>query len=152
VVGDPPAAARTAPFVEIYGRPRHRLDWIPPELSATLRLRGLSHKALALLRTGNGEALARPLPRRACAAAGCARLQRHARGRRDAKLGLSPLDSGVRVASVFELGARSAEAAPGVSEQLLALARSHVVGWQLDSDGSVDAWAVLRPTAPDGPR
>jgi D-amino-acid dehydrogenase len=68
----------------------------------------------------------------------------------EAKLGLSPFDGGVRVAGVFELGARSADPAPGVGERLLAAARPYLDGWRPEPDGPVEAWAGLRPATPDG--
>jgi D-amino-acid dehydrogenase len=75
---------------------------------------------------------------------------RHALYLAEAKLGLSPFDGGVRVAGVFELGARSADPAPGVGERLLAAARPYLSGWRPDPDGPVEAWAGLRPATPDG--
>jgi D-amino-acid dehydrogenase len=75
---------------------------------------------------------------------------RHALYLAEAKLGLSPFAGGVRIAGVFELGARSADAAPGVGERLLAAARPYLGGWQPDADGPVSAWAGLRPATPDG--
>jgi D-amino-acid dehydrogenase len=75
---------------------------------------------------------------------------RHALYLAEAKLGLSPFDGGVRVAGVFELGARSADAAPGVGERLLAAARPYLDGWRPEPDGPVEAWAGLRPATPDG--
>ena len=68
----------------------------------------------------------------------------------EAKLGLSPFDGGVRVAGVFELGARNADVDSGVGERLLAAARPYLAGWQPDSDVPVEAWAGLRPATPDG--
>jgi D-amino-acid dehydrogenase len=75
---------------------------------------------------------------------------RHALYLAEAKLGLSPFDGGVRVAGVFELGARDADAAAGAGERLLAAARPYLAGWQPDADGPVEAWAGLRPATPDG--
>ena len=75
---------------------------------------------------------------------------RHALYLAEAKLGLSPFDGGVRVAGVFELGARSSDPAPGVGERLLAAARPYLSGWRPDADGPVAAWAGLRPATPDG--
>jgi D-amino-acid dehydrogenase len=75
---------------------------------------------------------------------------RHALYLAEAKLGLSPFDGGVRVAGVFELGARSADVADGVGERLLAAARPYLEGWRPDPDGPVNAWAGLRPATPDG--
>jgi D-amino-acid dehydrogenase len=68
----------------------------------------------------------------------------------EAKLGLSPFAGGVRIAGVFELGARRAEAPPGAGERLLAAARPYLAGWQPDADGPVEAWTGLRPATPDG--
>jgi D-amino-acid dehydrogenase len=75
---------------------------------------------------------------------------RHALYLAEAKLGLSPFDGGVRVAGVFELGARKADVAPGAGERLLAAARPYLAGWQPDADAPVEAWAGLRPATPDG--
>src|SRR5829696_6425319 len=75
---------------------------------------------------------------------------RHALYLAEAKLGLSPFDGGVRVAGVFELGARNTDVAPGAGERLLAAARPYLAGWQPESDGPVEAWAGLRPATPDG--
>jgi D-amino-acid dehydrogenase len=75
---------------------------------------------------------------------------RHALYLAEAKLGLSPFDDGVRVAGVFELGARNADVSPAMGERLLAAARSYLSGWQPDPDGPVEAWAGLRPATPDG--
>jgi D-amino-acid dehydrogenase len=51
---------------------------------------------------------------------------------------------------VFELGARDADAAPGVGERLLAAARPYLAGWRPEPDGPLEAWAGLRPATPDG--
>jgi D-amino-acid dehydrogenase len=75
---------------------------------------------------------------------------RHALYLAEAKLGLSPFHGGVRVAGVFELGARSADVAPGVGERLLAAARPYLAGWKPVADAPVEAWAGLRPATPDG--
>ena len=75
---------------------------------------------------------------------------RHALYLAEAKLGLSPFDGGVRVAGVFELGARNEDISPAVGERLLAAARPYLGGWQPDPDGPVEAWAGLRPATPDG--
>jgi D-amino-acid dehydrogenase len=75
---------------------------------------------------------------------------RHALYLAEAKLGLSPFAGGVRVAGVFELGARDADPKPGVGERLLAAARPYLGGWQPQPDGPVEAWAGLRPATPDG--
>ena len=75
---------------------------------------------------------------------------RHALYLAEAKLGLSPFHGGVRVAGVFELGARSPDPAPGVGERLLAAARPYLAGWKPVADVPVEAWAGLRPATPDG--
>ena len=75
---------------------------------------------------------------------------RHALYLAEAKLGLSPFDGVVRVAGVFELGARNEDVSPAVGERLLAAARPYLGGWQPDPDGQVEAWAGLRPATPDG--
>jgi len=75
---------------------------------------------------------------------------RHALYLAEAKLGLSPFRRGVRIAGVFELGARSTNVAPGAGERLIAAARPYLAGWRPDADGPVDAWAGLRPATPDG--
>jgi len=75
---------------------------------------------------------------------------RHALYLAEAKLGLSPFDGGVRIAGVFELGARSTDISGAVGERLLAAARPYLGGWQPDADGPVEAWAGLRPSTPDG--
>jgi D-amino-acid dehydrogenase len=75
---------------------------------------------------------------------------RHALYLAEAKLGLSPFDGGVRIAGVFELGARGTDAAPDAGARLLAAARPYLAGWQPDADGRPDAWAGLRPATPDG--
>jgi D-amino-acid dehydrogenase len=75
---------------------------------------------------------------------------RHALYLAEAKLGLSPFDGGVRIAGVFELGASSDRVAPAVGERLLAAARPYLAGWRPETDGTVEAWAGLRPSTPDG--
>lgn len=75
---------------------------------------------------------------------------RHALYLAEAKLGLSPFAAGVRIAGVFELGAREAEAPPEVGVRLLAAARPYLSGWQPEADAPVQAWAGLRPATPDG--
>lgn len=75
---------------------------------------------------------------------------RHALYLAEAKLGLSPFVGGVRVAGVFELGARTADAAPSVGERLLAAARPYLAGWEPIADGPLKTWAGLRPATPDG--
>ena len=75
---------------------------------------------------------------------------RHALYLAEAKLGLSPFAGGVRIAGVFELGARKAEAPPGAGERLIAAARPYLGGWRPDADAPAEAWAGLRPATPDG--
>ena len=75
---------------------------------------------------------------------------RHALYLAEAKLGLSPYEGGVRIAGVFELGARDAAPSAAAGARLLAAARPYLAGWQPDADGPVEAWAGLRPATPDG--
>lgn len=75
---------------------------------------------------------------------------RHALYLAEAKLGLSPFAGGVRIAGVFELGARDTTAPRDAGPRLLAAARPYLGGWQPDADGPVQAWAGLRPATPDG--
>jgi D-amino-acid dehydrogenase len=75
---------------------------------------------------------------------------RHALYLAEAKLGLSPFNGGVRVAGVFELGARGSDAPPGAGERLLAAARPYLAGWRPESETPVEAWAGMRPATPDG--
>ena len=75
---------------------------------------------------------------------------RHALYLAEAKLGLSPFAGGVRIAGVFELGARDAVAPRDAGERLLAAARPYLAGWRPESDAPVEAWAGLRPATPDG--
>ena len=75
---------------------------------------------------------------------------RHALYLAEAKLGLSPFEAGVRIAGVFELGASNADVSPAVGERLLTAARPYLAGWRPDPNGTVEAWAGLRPATPDG--
>jgi D-amino-acid dehydrogenase len=75
---------------------------------------------------------------------------RHALYLAEAKLGLSPFAGGVRIAGVFELGPRRAEAPPGAGDRLVAAARPYLAGWQPEAESPVQAWAGLRPATPDG--
>ena len=75
---------------------------------------------------------------------------RHALYLAEAKLGLSPFEGGVRIAGVFELGARDTRARSDVGERLHAAARPYLTGWTPESDDPVEAWAGLRPATPDG--
>ena len=75
---------------------------------------------------------------------------RHALYLAEARLGLSPFESGVRIAGVFELGAKRPEAPGGAGRKLLAAARPYLSGWQPDEDEPVSTWAGLRPMTADG--
>jgi D-amino-acid dehydrogenase len=75
---------------------------------------------------------------------------RHALYLAEARLGLSPYESGVRIAGVFELGASRADAPPRMGEKLLAAARPYLRGWRPEADGELTTWAGLRPATPDG--
>lgn len=75
---------------------------------------------------------------------------RHALYLAEAKIGLSPYSSGVRVAGVFELGAARAVAPAGSGERLLAGARPYLAGWQPNADEPLTTWAGLRPATADG--
>ena len=75
---------------------------------------------------------------------------RHALYLAEAKLGLSPYDAGVRIAGVFELGARTAEAPAGAGRRLAEAATPYLRGWQPDPAEPAEAWAGLRPSTPDG--
>jgi D-amino-acid dehydrogenase len=75
---------------------------------------------------------------------------RHALYLAEAKLGLSPFAGGVRVAGVFELGARTADVPEGAGAKLLAAAHPYLAGWQPDPGEPAEAWAGLRPSTSDG--
>ena len=75
---------------------------------------------------------------------------RHALYLAEAKLGLSPFAGGVRIAGVFELGAREAAGSAAVGERLLRAAAPYLDGWRPEAGGPVEAWAGLRPATPDG--
>ena len=76
---------------------------------------------------------------------------RHALYLAEAKLGLSPFDGGVRIAGVFELGAREATRSRRASASACSrAARRTWTGWRPDAGGPVEAWAGLRPATPDG--
>jgi D-amino-acid dehydrogenase len=75
---------------------------------------------------------------------------RHALYLAEAKLGLSPFDGGVRIAGVFELGARDTDAPRDAGARLMAAARPYLAGWCPEADAPVEAWAGLRPSTPDG--
>jgi D-amino-acid dehydrogenase len=68
----------------------------------------------------------------------------------EAKLGLSPYTAGVRVAGVFELGARDATPPAKAGAKLLGAAKPYLGGWQ-PGDGTASVpWAGLRPATADG--
>jgi D-amino-acid dehydrogenase len=74
---------------------------------------------------------------------------RHALYLAEAKLGLSPFTAGVRIAGVFELGARDTSVPAGMGRRLAAAASPYLSGWR--PDGEIpEAWAGLRPATPDG--
>jgi D-amino-acid dehydrogenase len=75
---------------------------------------------------------------------------RHALYLAEAKLGLSPYDEGVRIAGVFELGARSTDVPADAGAKLVAAARPYLSGWRPDGNGAPHGWAGLRPATPDG--
>jgi D-amino-acid dehydrogenase len=75
---------------------------------------------------------------------------RHALYLAEARIGLSPFEGGVRVAGVFELGARRPEAPAGAGEKLLAASRPYLSGWRPDVEGPLATWAGLRPATADG--
>ena len=75
---------------------------------------------------------------------------RHALYLAEARLGLSPYENAVRIAGVFELGAKRAEAPRRAGEKLLAAARPYLAGWRPDAEEAVKAWAGLRPMTADG--
>jgi D-amino-acid dehydrogenase len=68
----------------------------------------------------------------------------------EAKLGLSAYTDGVRVAGVFELGARTPGAPAGAGAKLLAAAEPYLGGWQPKSAPAPVAWGGLRPATADG--
>jgi D-amino-acid dehydrogenase len=68
----------------------------------------------------------------------------------EAKLGLSAYDSGVRVAGVFELGAREATAPQQARRKLIDASRPYLGGWSPDGGETAAVWAGLRPTTADG--
>ena len=67
----------------------------------------------------------------------------------EAKLGLSAFKTGVRVAGVFELGARTATAPAEAGRKLLAAAEPYLNGWRPNGAAPV-TWAGLRPATADG--
>jgi D-amino-acid dehydrogenase len=75
---------------------------------------------------------------------------RHALYLAEARLGLSPYEHAVRIAGVFELGAKRSEAPRRAGEKLLAAARPYLAGWRPDVEGPVRTWAGLRPMTADG--
>jgi D-amino-acid dehydrogenase len=75
---------------------------------------------------------------------------RHALYLAEARLGLSPYEHAVRIAGVFELGAKRSEAPRKAGEKLLAAARPYLAGWRPDAEGPVRTWVGLRPMTADG--
>ena len=75
---------------------------------------------------------------------------RHALYLMEARLGVSPYQSGVRIAGVFELGAGRPQAPRETGRKLLAAARPYLRGWQTETEGEANAWAGLRPATADG--
>jgi D-amino-acid dehydrogenase len=75
---------------------------------------------------------------------------RHALYLMEARLGVSPYEGGVRIAGVFELGARQPIAPPDAGRKLVAAARPYLRGWEPDTGGELQAWAGLRPATADG--
>ena len=76
---------------------------------------------------------------------------RHALYLAEAKLGLSPFAGGVRIAGVFELGAREAKRGRRRPASGCCARRApYLAGWRPEADGPVEAWAGLRPATPDG--
>ena len=73
---------------------------------------------------------------------------RHALYLAEAKLGLSPFAGGVRIAGVFELGARTTDAPRDAGTRLIAAARPYLGGWSPDVDAPLEAWAGLRRARP----
>jgi D-amino-acid dehydrogenase len=68
----------------------------------------------------------------------------------EAKLGLSPYDSGVRLAGVFELGADVAQAPRGALRKLLNGVDTYLPAWHPHAARESDVWAGLRPATADG--
>src|SRR5439155_6013316 len=64
----------------------------------------------------------------------------------EARIGISPFDDTVRVAGVFEIGARKAR--PDAGARLLAAAAPYLAGWRPTDVGST--WSDLRPATADG--
>jgi len=67
----------------------------------------------------------------------------------EAKLGLSPYAAGVRVAGVFDLGARHAVAPRQAGAKLLRAADRYLGGWRPGA-AVPETWAGLRPASADG--
>lgn len=68
----------------------------------------------------------------------------------EAKLGLSPFTTGVRIAGVFELGGRDATAPAYAGARLLTAAERYLGGWRPDGGTAPATWAGLRPATADG--
>jgi D-amino-acid dehydrogenase len=75
---------------------------------------------------------------------------RHALYLAEAKLGVSPYRDSVRIAGVFELGAKGVDPPARAGERLVAAARGYLGSWQPDPGEQVIPWAGLRPATPDG--
>jgi D-amino-acid dehydrogenase len=75
---------------------------------------------------------------------------RHALYLAEAKLGVSPYEQGVRIAGIFELGARHTEPDPARAARLVDATRRYVSGWRPDPGAGLHAWAGLRPSTSDG--
>jgi D-amino-acid dehydrogenase len=68
----------------------------------------------------------------------------------EAKLGLGSYTTGVRVAGVFELGARSTTPPARAGAKLLAAAEPYLRGWRPVAKDAPATWAGLRPASADG--
>ena len=68
----------------------------------------------------------------------------------EAKLGLSAYDTGVRLAGVFELGAKTATAPRGALRKLLNGVDTYLPAWRPEPAKESDVWAGLRPATADG--
>lgn len=65
------------------------------------------------------------------------------------KLGLSPFESGLRIAGFFELGARDATPSADRCRQLVEEARPYLAGRVADPPAGERGWAGFRPATPD---
>jgi D-amino-acid dehydrogenase len=73
---------------------------------------------------------------------------RHAVYLAEARLALSPLDEGVRIAGSLELGARASDAPRTTARRLLAAAKAYLAGWR--PTGDAELWSGIRPCTADG--